>query len=1378
LHTYKLRLTNLSQGNRSLKLGKLSKRRDIDLKQLGHLHQLSAEQMLERIIAGKSLTLLNRPDARHEATNLADRRLNAIYREVQTIFEEMGTYDLFLGYPFAEGKFINGTIARCPVLLFPVKLVRNLSARPRWKLSYLSEEPVSFNRTFFLAYEQFQQVRLPEAFWEEEIEPQSYFQTWLNQLYETIKRYEIEVNFNSGLFEQQLNSFPDYLKVTLEKFRVGQLKFQPHAVLGIFPQSDSALLQDYEVLEQTSAKLTDTFFVKDPANLTKSSTSPYIKEEHRYFVTAVDQTQEAALLAVKNGQSIVLHGPPGTGKSQVIVNLMADALAHGKKVLLVSQKRAALDVVYNRLEAMGLGRFAVLLHDYRHDRKPIYEQIRKQIDDIDLFRREINDLNITQWEYNYQLISREIDRFTRKYDELYEALTKPLACGYNPHYLYTHTDPEPKLLPLQDLVDDWTQAELMRFMDRIQLLFAYKDFLQPGYPWVERLPFHFFTQEDFIRISTYLARIPQQLAALHHLHKPLYQSLKGDLLDTSYNMRCVEDYQKIAHHVTDPQIRLGLQAIQEDERRYETLISQLQTFEERITVLDQLHILDDSHWRIYGSLRKHLENYHRLKEQFTKWVSIPYLSARWFIRKILKAKDLDLSEVHIDILDKDFSRFTQLHTLYAEAHEYAFTGDFPLLNTQPEKKAWLQQKYDQLEVYHFIDQLTYFPGLPRLLDYPLQSTTWRDTFALTEQLAHFSLETQQVYQEWQTYLHSAQITKIYSAITQPSLVSAFTQKLFDSFKKDFRDLQELDRLLEDGVHKEKDALAALTSLWESYDEVDSLQHDIQQTFYYHWLLHGERLRPVLGEVSTRSWDQQAAQYSQKVAESRSRVVELITRKIKERIMGIIEYNRLNNPVTYRNIYHQVTKKRRIWSVRKLIQQTWDEGLKTLLPAWMTSPESAAAIFPMQEDFFDLVIFDEASQCFVEKALPIVVRGKQVVIAGDDQQLQPLDLYQVRYDEAESAFVENEMALEVESILDLAKTTLPEVKLSWHYRSQQAALINFSNYHFYKGRLQVMPTSQDLTRFQPALEWIQVEGTWQHNRNIEEAYEVIRVILSLITQPNPPSIGVVTFNYHQQELIKDLLEAELVSLLETDPQLYRLLQAALQRTDLGDFQGLFIKNIENVQGDERDVIIFSVGYGYNEKGKLSTHFGLLSQVGGEHRLNVAISRARYKVYVICSFHPDQLEVSAARNSGPILFKAYLQYVKAISEDRVADAQFLLPQQVAEKMTYVQNPISVYIESALTQRGYSVEQNVGDTGFKLDLAIKSALDPQRYLLGIACEGSYYFSGASSKEREIYRLDLLRSKGWRLYRVWARNFWLDREGEVNKIIALLEDGGKQNI
>ncbi|MEM7039756.1 MAG: AAA domain-containing protein, partial [Bacteroidota bacterium] len=258
----------------------------------------------------------------------------------------------------------------------------------------------------------------------------------------------------------------------------------------------------------------------------------------------------------------------------------------------------------------------------------------------------------------------------------------------------------------------------------------------------------------------------------------------------------------------------------------------------------------------------------------------------------------------------------------------------------------------------------------------------------------------------------------------------------------------------------------------------------------------------------------------------------------------------------------------------------------------------------------------------------------------------------------------------------------------------------------------------------------------------------------------------------KELIRDLLERRIEELGQSDDtELLRLLNQAMERGEGEERQGIFVKNIENVQGDERDVIIFSVGYARNEKGKLVTHFGLLNQKGGENRLNVAVTRAKKKIYVLCSFDPAELKVAETKHPGPKMFKRYLQFAQAISNDRTEYANELLhsmhaleedaPASVAAGATDLQRLLKTALENA----GLRVRAGIGDTNYKLDLAVLD--DAGEFVLGIECEGNQYFSGKSAKEREVYRLNLLEKRGWKVVRVWTRNYFLDPEGTVQRLI-----------
>jgi very-short-patch-repair endonuclease len=506
---------------------------------------------------------------------------------------------------------------------------------------------------------------------------------------------------------------------------------------------------------------------------------------------------------------------------------------------------------------------------------------------------------------------------------------------------------------------------------------------------------------------------------------------------------------------------------------------------------------------------------------------------------------------------------------------------------------------------------------------------------------------------------------------------------------------------------------------------------------------------------------------------------VILHKLKSEILDNIEYNRLKNPVTYRDIGHQVRKKRLLWSVRRLVSEYWEQSLSKLMPCWLASPESVAAIFPMKQGWFDLVIFDEASQCYVERALPVILRGKNCVIAGDDKQLPPFDLYSVKVEDFEEAFADNEMAMEVESALDLARNLFSESKLNWHYRSREEELINFSNHAFYDGRLNIIPPANSLPAYQPPIEFMRVEGIWEKNTNEAEARHILQLVEELIQRSDNPSIGIVTFNYHQKELIRDLLERRLQELGSSggNPALLSLFTAALERTEEEEYQGIFVKNIENVQGDERDIIIFSVGYARTTEGRLVANFGLLSQRGGENRLNVAITRARQKVYVVSSFEPEELKVEGAKHAGPLLFKRYLQYARAVSEGRTEDVNHLL-QQLNVNDTFAKEvhpglpgdkTLADLLYDALTAKGLDLSRDVGDTNYKIDLAVKDGNGA--FLLGIECEGRNYFNGRSSKEREVYRHGLMALRGWQVYRVWARNYFLKPDAVVAEILELVE-------
>lgn len=474
---------------------------------------------------------------------------------------------------------------------------------------------------------------------------------------------------------------------------------------------------------------------------------------------------------------------------------------------------------------------------------------------------------------------------------------------------------------------------------------------------------------------------------------------------------------------------------------------------------------------------------------------------------------------------------------------------------------------------------------------------------------------------------------------------------------------------------------------------------------------------------------------------------------------------------YNEMCRQIESSRK-WSVSKFIKKFNFELFKGI-KIWLMTPESVSEVLPLEKGLFDLLIFDEASQIYIEKGIPAISRTHKVVIAGDHKQLRPssLGVGRIEYedDETETDELEDNAALEEESLLDLARFKYPSVLLNYHYRSRYEELINFSNYAFYNGRLNVSPNTEDPSS--PPIEVIKIDnGMWIDRSNRNEALKVVQTIKDfLLNRKNNESLGVITFNSNQRDLIMDELDNECLK----DTKFSVICKKEFERKDNGEDVGLFIKNIENVQGDERDCIIFSIGYAKNESGRVVRNFGWLNQKGGENRLNVAISRAKQKIYVITSILPDELFVDDLKNDGPKICKKYLEYCWAINNRDKESAKRILYSFADEKRGVTDNvsfdsEFENQVYDALVDKGLIVDTQVGVGGYKIDLALRDK-DNKKYLLGIECDGKLYHSSMLARERDIYRQKYLESRGWKIYRIWSTNWWHNPEREINNILKI---------
>ena len=467
--------------------------------------------------------------------------------------------------------------------------------------------------------------------------------------------------------------------------------------------------------------------------------------------------------------------------------------------------------------------------------------------------------------------------------------------------------------------------------------------------------------------------------------------------------------------------------------------------------------------------------------------------------------------------------------------------------------------------------------------------------------------------------------------------------------------------------------------------------------------------------------------------------------------------------------NRMIESRRRPSVSKFVKK-FDFELFKALKVWLMTPETVSEVLPQQNDLFDLLIFDEASQLYIEKSIPSIIRAKKVVIAGDHKQLRPSSLGEGRFDMPEDMLDEDaevSAALEEESLLDLARFRYPDILLNTHYRSKYEELIDFSNYAFYKGRLFVAPNT-DMPEKPPIEVHMVDQAVWQGRANRKEAERVVALIKEFFkTRQHNETIGVISFNASQRDMIYDVIDEESVR----DLEFARQIRAEMGRKDNGEDTGLFIKNIESVQGDERDVIMFSIGYAKNASGRLMHNFGWLNQKGGENRLNVAISRARKKIHIVTSFRPAELMLDDAKNDGPRILKRYLEYAFAISSGDKEEAERIL-RSFGETFGIVPAAIETEyaqkVADALQQKGYDIDTQVGIGGYRIDIAVRKNGE---YVLGIECDGKLYSTGASARERDYHRQKYLESRGWRIKRIWSVDWWRDSNREIENICALID-------
>lgn len=1117
----------------------------------------------------------------------------------------------------------------------------------------------------------------------------------------------------------------------------------PISFLGIFSFSRFIMWNDLrnrseEIMSnKVVASLVSGKLEWEPKDVLQASKlDTLVKPSDMAVVMSADSSQLVAIETAARGESFVLHGPPGTGKSQTITNMIANALYQGKSVLFVAEKMAALSVVQKRLEKVGLAPFCLELHSNKAQKQAVLGQLERTL-----------EAGGKKSSGDYFTYADKLYEERCKLNEVMEALHEPQASGFS---IY-------ELIGKYELLKDYEGK-------------AY--FTEEWAMDVNRKAY-----EECLFVLSECATIGGECGGIYH------HALKEF---------CLYDYSMQLRKEWEDLIKQYQPALKEKAAALSQILAVWELPDS--ATMDDLCLLERVASYLLGMEEIHeslLSGMYALKQEEEIRAEIDRGKALQNIRNEL------LAHFKPAILEYNIANARQ--RLIAAQGKWALarkmdTGalvkELRFLALKPEmvQEGNLEKLYERIEIYHRINQNhsvnprfeEAFAGL-----YQRNDTDWERLISVyNNHLALCRLFAEENRQDGFYPVLSALVLE--GGIEE--LMKTDADKLQTFIDKSKKCLEIEDRFITNygldwnSFQVEEDLISALferCSVWMSHAEelrsytaycnaekkAKELGLEELTEQYRKGLLKAEELVPafecnfartaaggaiasldILAHFNGAGFTaaiQRFSEISQKFEQlTREETIARLSAgipKAGDEIAGTSEIGILRKAIK---------SQRRAMPIRKLFNEI-PVLLRRMCPCMLMSPISVAQYIDPSFPKFDLVIFDEASQLPTGESVGALARGENAIIVGDPKQLPPTSFFMSNQQEEESLDVED-----MESLLDDCMAIgMPQNHLLWHYRSRHESLIAYSNITYYDNKLYTFPSPNDRVS---EVKWVYVDGKYDRGKtkqNKEEARAVVEEILRRLRDENlrKNSIGVVTFSSVQQELIEDMMQEA----LHKEPQ--------LEQYCVNVEEPLFIKNLENVQGDERDVILFSVGYGPDANGRIAMNFGPLNQDGGWRRLNVAISRSRKSMMIYSSFPPEKLDLSRTSSAGIIGLKGFLEFAA-----RGKSALY----QKADCIKLRNSDVAKSIVKRLKEAGYEADLDIGTSEYKVDIGVIDPGHPEAYCLGILLDGDNYMAAKNARDRNVLQPSVLKGLGWKLYRIWTLD-WLDTpEREFEKLCTAIQN------
>lgn len=1053
---------------------------------------------------------------------------------------------------------------------------------------------------------------------------------------------------------------------------------------------------------------------------------------------SADSSQMAAICAAGNGNTFVLHGPPGTGKSQTITNMIANALYHGKSVLFIAEKMAALSVVQRRLQNIGLAPFCLEVHSNKAKKKEVLSQLDTtlnlgRIKNPEDYAEQAERLHAIRSELNEMM--RSIHRRRHYGFSLYDAVVRE---GQYEDY------PDGVKFTEQQ-INDLTPQKFAEWVDICGELSA----------------------------AGKACGCVQGHALKEIANADYSQAFKVEIAEKM--KACTEIANKLKTAVSDFGTELGLGKIlsfaqTEAVRNLCRTLDNAEIIPACIMDHRDLPLMADKVAEVCAAGAKRDEIQAKLMSEFAPSVlEFDAVSAnlqwqqsldKWFIPKMQMQGKVAKSLKKLSLNPKSYvkektpeilaiiTRYQENQKIVSE-NSQLFISIFGVV--------WNNGKCDWNQL-----QEIYRNAIEIRQAINAAAETMERIPEVTEKLKTIFADGLDIYKERGGKL-------MQSIVNDFNALSEYEQLLSDKLKFDLTALHdknewlsELDALLvrlSGNLEllrewcgylqiKNKAVASGLSALTDALERGEFPADDVLPV-YYRNIYRQCALLAVAKDSSLSSFT--GALFEDKIQKFKDTCSEFEKLTRQELIARLSA----NLPVMSSGaagsseigiLQRAIRSNGRGMSIRKLFDSI-PNLLRNLCPCMLMSPISVAQYIDPKYPKFDLVIFDEASQLPTFEAVGAIARGNNLVVVGDPKQLPPTSFFMTNHVDEDNFDKED-----LESVLDdCLALSMPQEHLLWHYRSRHESLIAFSNHEYYENKLYTFPSPNDMVS---EVKHIAVEGYYDRGKTKQNRAEAEAVVNEIIRRMKDPtlrklSMGVVTFSVVQQHLIEDMLDEE----FSKNPELDEFNNAS--------YEPLFVKNLENVQGDERDVILFSVGYGPDKDGKVALNFGPLNRDGGWRRLNVAVSRARRQMLVFSVLRPEQIDLSKTRSDGISGLKAFLEFA-------MRGKSALVTKQDESSLS---RGIEENISEKLREKGIEAVTNIGCSEYKIDVGVVNPDNPEEYILAILCDGDKYSSSGTAKDRNISQESVLKSLGWNTHRVWCLDWWENPEKEIDRIKAAID-------